>query len=133
MGRAFLVAVTIFWSPTPPDYEPPKAASMECQTYRSLPLCHCSPAAWSDWVCSAGDGSGRLPPSRSVFDLTEKAPGHCPWGFVGACQNGEGVRRELHLLVAFDRRGRMDHLEMAGEGREGVGTGVAFSARRSKL
>ena len=70
---------------------------------------------------------------RSVFDLTEKAPGHCPWGFVGACQNGEGVRRELHLLIAFDRRGRMDHLEMAGEGREGVGTGVAFSARRSKL
>jgi len=29
--------------------------------------------------------------------------------------------------------GRVDHLEMAGEGQDGVGASVAFSARRPKL
>ena len=40
---------------------------------------------------------------------------------------------ELHIHIAFDRRGRVDHLEMAGEGQDGVGASVAFSARRPKL
>jgi len=40
---------------------------------------------------------------------------------------------EPHLHIASDGRGRVDHLEMAGEGPNGVGSSVAFSARRPKL
>jgi len=34
--------------------------------------------------------------------------------------------RELHLLIDFDCRGRVDHLEMAGEGQDGLGASVAL-------
>ena len=46
----------------------------------------------------------------------------------------EGPRHdEPHFHIASDRRGWVDHLEMAGEGPNGVGSSVAFSAQRPKL
>ena len=40
---------------------------------------------------------------------------------------------EPHLHIASDGRGRVHHLEMAGEGPNGVGSSVAFSARRPQI
>ena len=81
-------------------------------TISSAPLC---PAA----ICLRSPRDNTAVPLSDLTFLKRAVP--------------ERNRHELYHHIASNLRGWVDHLEMAGEGPSGVGSSVAFSARRPKL